>query len=97
MRHGREATAARRQASRLAGLVQLPASWQEKTAARRKASRLASPNPLASYFPKSAKQQKIFNLQGVSMPHADCGENHQLVHPRRKIFQSHRNIPIRKG
>ena len=41
MRLGREATAARRQASRLAGLVRLPAGWPIQTAIRRQASWLA--------------------------------------------------------
>ena len=41
MRLGREITAARQQASRLAGLVQLPAYWPIQTAIRRQASWLA--------------------------------------------------------
>ena len=47
MRPGRGFTAARRQASRLAGLVRLPAAWPIQTAIRRRASWLAPPNPLA--------------------------------------------------
>ena len=41
MRGGRGFTTARRQASRLAGLVRLPAGWQVHTAIRRRASWLA--------------------------------------------------------
>ena len=41
MRLGREITAARQRASRLAGLVRLPAAWQTQTAIRRQASWLA--------------------------------------------------------
>ena len=41
MQVGRKATAARRRASRLAGLVRFPAGWQVDTAIRRQASWLA--------------------------------------------------------
>ena len=48
--------AARRQASRLAGLVLLPAGWPIQTAIRRQASWLAPPNLLADALPKSANR-----------------------------------------
>ena len=54
-----EITAARQRASRLAGLVLLPAGWPIQTAIRRQASWLAPPNPLADELPKSAKQQIV--------------------------------------
>ncbi len=133
---GREATAARRQASRLAGLVRLPAGWQVHTAIRRQASWLATKASviLISRWPfalqkiprhneashlargKSARRQlrgsrglfsfKLQNsqtmpkhptLQGVRMPHADCGQEKAPIHHRGKVFQLQWSISIRKG
>ncbi len=132
----REATAARRQASRLAGLVRLPAGWQVHTAIRRQASWLATKASviLISRWPfalqkiprhneashlargKSARRQlrgsrglfsfKLQNsqtmpkhptLQGVSLPHANCGQEKAPIHHCGKVFQLKRSISIRKG
>ena len=65
MRLGREITAARRQASRLAGLVCFPVWRLIQTAIRRRASWLAPPNPLAEGLPKSPRK-------GVSLTAIYC-------------------------
>ena len=133
---GREATAARRQASRLAGLVRLPAVWQVHTAIRRQASWLATKASviLISRWPfalqkiprhneashlardKSARRQlrgsrglfsfKLQNsqtmpkhptLQGVSLPHANCGGANSFCLCAAKNPKTQQSIPPCKG
>ena len=59
MRLGRGFTAARRQASRLAGLVRLPVGWPIQTAIRRQALRLALKANVIwkTYLPFSLQKQ----------------------------------------
>ena len=58
---GRGFTAAWRQASRLAGLVRFPASWQVHTAIRRRASWLAKKASVVSNprWPQSVKKVEV--------------------------------------
>ena len=101
---GRGFTAARRQASRLAGLVRLPASWQVHTAIRRQASWLATKASVNSNSRWPFALQKYtscieaFHLaRGEYAPRQLRGKENQPIHPRRKISKPHRNIPTRKG
>ena len=88
MRLGREATAARRQASRLAGLVQLPAAWRVQTAIRRQASWLAIKASMAS------KPRWPFAFQIVQTMNAGEQPPHSLTLQNR---QATGVIPTRKG
>ena len=69
-----KATAARRRASRLAGLVCFPVWRLIQTAIRRWASWLAPPHPLAAGLPKSANHQNPIPPQGVNLPTANSGK-----------------------
>ena len=104
MRLGREATAARRQASRLAGLVRLPAGWPIQTAIRRQASWLATKASvdLKSRWPFA--RQKYPSYQKTSQParvkpapRQLRGKENQPIYPRRKTFRPQRSIPTCKG
>ena len=88
MRLGREATAARRQASRLAGLVRLPAAWPIQTAIRRQASWLAIKASMAS------KPRWPFAFQIVQTMNAGEQPLHSLTLQNR---QATGVIPTRKG
>ena len=78
---GRGFTAARRQASRLAGLVRLPAVWPIQTAIRRQASWLATKASmdLKSRWPfvlqKYQAASKHPNPQGLRMPPPTMNQN----------------------
>ena len=104
MQLGREATAARRQASRLAGLVRLPAGWPIQTAIRRQASWLATKASvdLKSRWPFA--RQKYPSYQKTSQParvkpapRQLRGKENQPIYPRRKTFRPQRSIPTCKG
>ena len=75
---GRGFTAARQQASRLAGLVWLCASWIGKTAVGRQALRLAVKVSvdLISRWPFALRKNQAAplhpTLQGLSMPPVNC-------------------------
>ena len=90
---GRGFTAARQQASRLAGLVRLPDSCIVKAAIRRQASWLAIKASVILIHAGllRCKNTKITpkhpTLQGVSLPSADREKENPSVYPRRKIFQ----------
>ena len=100
---GRGFTAARRRASRLAGLVRLPAVWPIQTAIRRQASWLAAKASmiLTSRWPFAL--QKFSNHNEASQPAraAYAPTNYESEFPpayqRRKIFQPHLSIPTCKG
>ena len=94
MRLGRGITAARRQASRLAGLVRLPVCCRVKTAIRRQASWLAKKASviLISRWPFALQNiqaaLKHSTSQGVRMPTADCGARKSAYSSAPQNFQA---------
>ena len=103
MRLGCKVTAARRQASRLAGLVRLPAGCIAKTAIRRQASWLATKASVKSKSRWPFALQNIqtalkhSTLQGVSMPTADCGARKSAYSSAPQNFQATPKHPNPQG
>ena len=103
MQLGCEATAARQRASRLAGLVRLPAVWPIQTAIRRQASWLAitASMDLKSRWPfvlqKYQAASKHPNPQGLRMPPPTMNQNSRPLISAAKILKPQRSIPTRKG
>ena len=103
MQLGREATAARRRASRLAGLVRLPAVWPIQTAIRQQASWLAAKASmdLKSRWPfvlqKYQAASKHPNPQGLRMPPPTMNQNSRPLISAAKILKPHLSIPTCKG
>ena len=86
---GRKATAARRRASRLAGLAWLPVWRPIQTATRRQASRLAG---LVRFYAAIHP-----NLQGVSLFAANCGGAKAFFHLSGKAVQSQKPFYLSMG
>ena len=103
MQLGRGFTAARRRASRLAGLVRLPAVWPIQTAIRRQASWLAAKASMKSKsrWPFALKKYTTHAESSHPARAAYAPTNYESEFPpayqRRKIFQPHLSIPTCKG
>ena len=104
MRVGRGFTAARRQASRLAGLVRLPVYCRVKTAIRRQASWLAIKTSVNSNSRWPFALQKYTSFIETSQParvkpapRQLRGKENQPIYPRRKTFRPQRSISTCKG